>query len=178
VYGPSFRKAELYGLDQILEVAARLPDVEFNLVGILEWPVPACPPNVKVYGRIGLQPFYERSCVLYRPVRHDGGISFMVLEALAHGRHVVYTRPFPASTLVHDVEEACQELRRLQDLHAAGRLGLNYRGIEVIAGDYSSETVRANLLSRWERVILSEGKGSLPADSTIERVRAADLTRE
>ncbi|MGA2813039.1 MAG: hypothetical protein ABSG16_16680 [Candidatus Acidiferrum sp.] len=178
VYAPSFKKAELYGLDRVLEVAARLPDVEFNLVGILEWPVPSCPPNVSVHGRIDLTIVYEHSTVLYRPVRHDGGISFMVLEALAHGRHVVYTRPFPASILVHDVDEACRELRRLQGLHQSGQLGLNYRGIEVIANDYSSEKVRANLLARWERVISSEGQNSLPANPKSETCAGADFTRE
>jgi glycosyltransferase involved in cell wall biosynthesis len=177
-YGPTFKKAELYGMDRILEVAGKLPDVEFNLVGLLEWPVPACPPNVKVHKRVDLNPFYEQCAVLYRPVRHDGGISFMVLEALAHGRYVVYSRPFPASILVNDVEEACKELIRLRDLHKSGNLGLNEAGLEAIATNFSSQTVRADLLARWERVILASEQDSRRVNPNAKRLNASDLTRE
>jgi glycosyltransferase involved in cell wall biosynthesis len=177
-YGPSFKKSELYGMDRILEVAHRLPDVEFNLIGILEGPIPPCPPNVKVHGRVDLAPFYEQSTVLYRPVRHDGGISFMVLEALAHGRHVVYSSPFPASSLVTDVEEACRELTRLRNLHKSNNLGLNQPGLEVIARDYSSQKVRADLLTRWERVILSDEREARRANSNTTRLSSPDLRRD
>jgi hypothetical protein len=155
-YGPSFKKAELYGLDRVLEVARRLPNVQFNLVGILDHVIPPCPQNVKVHGPVDLKPFYEQSTVLYRPVRHDGGISFMVLEALAHGRHILYSRPFPASALVDDVDQACHEIVRMRDLHNTGILQLNTVGLNAIARDYSAQKVRADLLARWERVILSE----------------------
>jgi glycosyltransferase involved in cell wall biosynthesis len=177
-YGPSFKKAELYGMDRIFEVARRLPDIEFNLIGILDGPTPPCPPNVKVHGRVDLTPFYEQSIVLYRPVRHDGGISFMVLEALAHGRYVVYSRPFPASTLVTDVDEACRELMRFRDRHKSNNLTLNKSGLEVIARDYSSQKVRADLLERWERVILSDQRVFRRVNPNASRLSPSDLPQD
>ncbi len=176
-YAPTFKKAELYGLDRVMDVAARMPDVDFNLVGILDDAIPPCPPNVKVHGRVNLTAFYEQSSVLYRPVRHDGGISFMVLEALAHGRHIVYSRPFPASTLVDDVPAACRELNRLRDLHNSGNLGLNKAGLDAIDRDYSSQKVRDNLLTRWENAILSDGHNShgISPNAGLSR---SDFTRE
>jgi Glycosyl transferases group 1 len=177
-YAPSFKKAELYGLDRVLEVARRLPDVDFKLVGILDSPIPPCPPNLKVHGPVDLQPFYEQSTVLYRPVRHDGGISFMVLEALSHGRHVVYTRSFPASILVSNVDEACAELIRLRDLHKTGALGLNKTGLAAIDRDYSSQKVRANLLARWERVILSDDRYPRRENPDACHLSTLDLNKE
>jgi glycosyltransferase involved in cell wall biosynthesis len=176
-YAPSFKKAQLYGLDRVLEVATRLPDVEFNIVGIMDEIVPVCPQNVLVHAHIDLNQFYEQSTVLYRPVRHDG-VSFMVLEALAHGRHVVYTRPFPATILVNDLEQTCLELAKLRDLHNAGNLSLNVPGLEVIARDYSSQKVREDLLARWERVILSNKPNPRSANSSDRRLASSDLTRQ
>jgi Glycosyl transferases group 1 len=176
-YAPTFKKAELYGLDRVMEVAARLPHVDFNLVGIEDNAIPHCPPNVKIHGRVNLASFYEQSTVLYRPVRHDGGISFMVLEALAHGRHIVYSRPFPASILVDNVDAACRELDRLRNLHNSGELGLNKAGLDAIDRDYSSQKVRDNLLARWEHTILSDGHNSHSVGSNAGLSRS-DFTRE
>jgi hypothetical protein len=176
-YAPSFKKAKLYGLDRVMEVAARLPDVDFNLVGIRDDVIPRCPPNVKVHALVNLTTFYEQSTVLYRPVSHDGGISFMVLEALAHGRHVVYSRPFPASILVDNVDAACREMNRLRDLHNSGKLGLNKPGLDAIDRDYCAQKVRDNLLARWEHTILSDGHNSHLVRSNAG-LSKADLTRE
>ncbi len=176
-YAPTFKKAELYGLDRVMDVAARLPDIDFNLVGIQDDAIPRCPPNVKVHARVNLTTFYEQSTVLYRPVRHDGGISFMVLEALAHGRHVVYSQPFPASIFADDVNAACTELNRLRNLHNSGNLGLNKAGLDAIDRDYSSQKVRDNLLARWEHTILSHGHNSHRVSSNAG-LPGSDLTRE
>jgi hypothetical protein len=154
-YAPSFKKTELYGIDRVLEVARRLPEIDFDLVGIRDDTFPPCPPNVKVHGPIEVSLFFENATVFYRPVRHDGGISFMVLEALAHGRHVLYSRPFPETILVKDVDDTCDQLCRLRELHNAGDLGMNTSGLAAVDQHYSCQKVKADLLSRWERIILS-----------------------
>src|SRR6266403_1239163 len=48
--------------------------------------------------------FYKRASVVWRPVRHDG-LSFMVLEALGHGRHVLWTYEFPGCVKVDGVSD-------------------------------------------------------------------------
>src|SRR5271165_2077547 len=92
-YLPTLAKGTLYGLDQMLEVARTLPKVQFNLVGVAEGHVPGAPPNLTVSPRVPMAPAIESATVIWRPVQHDGGISFMVLEALAQGRHVLYSYP-------------------------------------------------------------------------------------
>jgi hypothetical protein len=155
VFLPVADRIELYGYDRVVEVAKRLPFIEFNLVGYRdESPLPT-PPNVKVHRWFGdLTEFYERATVLWRPVRHDAGISFMVLEALAHGRHALYTYPLPGCVQVAGAEDAKIELERLHSLHCAGKLLLNSHGIEIIAKQYSREIVRSELRRRWEEIIL------------------------
>jgi len=152
-YLPSIAKGKLYGLDQMLEVAHSLPQVQFNLVGVEEGHVPHVPANLKVFPRVPMSPFLERATVIWRPVRHDGGISFMVLEALAHGRHVLYSYPFAASTHVTGAAAARAEIEKLLALHNAGRLKRNDLGIEVVARSYTSEKVRSELRRRWEEII-------------------------
>ena len=159
VYSPSVKKGYLYGLDQILEIADSLRFIEFNLVGLEQGHISHAPPNFKVHAHVPITPFLEKSTVIWRPVRHDGGISFLVLEALAHGRHVLYSYPFPACIQARDKEAARRELRRLHLLHEAGGLRLNEDGIQTVARDYTRDKVRSNLLHRWEEIILRPSSG-------------------
>lgn len=154
VYTPSLSKADLYGLDLILEVARRLPSVEFKLVGLEEGRIADPPPNLKVFTRVDLTAFYERATVIWRPVRHDG-LPFMVLEALARGRHVLYSYPLNGCIQVTGAEMACRELERLRDLHESRKLPLNETGREYVAREYNPEKVRAEILNRWKQIILS-----------------------
>jgi len=155
VYLPTLRRAELYGLDRIVEVAKKLPGIQFNLVGLEKGPIANCPPNLCVHGHVNLHEFYQRSTVIWRPVRHDG-LSFMVLEAMACGRYVLYSYPLPGCIQVTNVSAACQEIERLRDLHYSGALGLNHEGVNVIARDYDPSVVSEKLRARWETIILSQ----------------------
>jgi hypothetical protein len=154
-YVPSREKSSLYGWDQIVEVAAALPSIQFNIVGLQTGGELAGPPNVRVHGWTNdLTPHLRQTTVLWRPVRHDG-LSFMVLEALAQGRHVLYSYPFSACAHVKSSSAACAELERLYALHRSGALEINHTGGELITREFSPEKVCADLLRRWEEIILS-----------------------
>jgi hypothetical protein len=153
-YAPSLKKAELYGVDRILQAAAMLPSIPFRLVGLQERSIPEAPANLQVFGRVNLDEFYRTASVLLRPVRHDG-LSFMVLESLAHGRHVLYSYPLPGCRQVTTVQATIREIERLRDLHSSKALQLNHEGLETIARDYHRDVVRARLLERWEQMILA-----------------------
>jgi hypothetical protein len=152
LYVASVEKRDLYGWDRMVEVADKLRSVEFNLVGLEQGQALKGPPNIKIHNRVDLSRFFERASVIYRPVRHDG-LSFMVLEALAHGRHVLYSYPLPSCIQVTNVETACKVLQELQARHDAHTLGLNLAGIEMIRRDYHPDKVQADLLSRWKAVL-------------------------
>ena len=159
VYTPSVRKADLYGLDLILEVARNLPSIEFKLVGLEEGRIPDTPPNLKIFPRVDLTAFYEMATVIWRPVRHDG-LPFMVLEAMARGRHVLYSYPLNGCIQVTGADMACQELERLRVLHESRMLPLNEMGRQYVAREYNPEKVRAEILSRWKEIILSPEPGA------------------
>lgn len=156
VFLPRADQGELYGWDRIVEVAEALPHVGFTLVGLHPGEKLQGPQNVRIHYRVNdIRPFYEETTVLWRPVRHDAGISFMVLEGLSHGRHVLYSYPVPGATRVNDVQDARQSLERLWALHESGSLGLNTDGMAAVARTYSRGVVRAELHRRWEEIIQS-----------------------
>ena len=156
VFVPGREQADLYGLDRILEVADTLRTVQFTLVGWRQGPTFQHPPNLKIHGWVqNLTPFLEQATVFWRPVRHDAGISFMVLDALAHGRHVLYTYPFVACSHSTTAHTALLELERLHGLHNSKSLFLNEAGIRAIAQEFNPGRVRATLLNKWAEIISS-----------------------
>jgi len=156
VFLPRADVANLYGWDRVVEVARALPSIRFKLAGLHEGQTVEVPPNVTVQNWISdPRELYEEATVLWRPVRHDAGISFMVLEALAHGRHVLYTYPVPGGIQVKDAAEAKAQLEVLHALHESHVLPLNHAGIEAVERTYSREVVRRELHSRWEEIICS-----------------------
>jgi glycosyltransferase involved in cell wall biosynthesis len=156
VYVPTLQRSDLYGLDRILRVARELPDISFELVGLLDGPVPNAPKNLRVHGRIpNLVEFYRRCSVVWRPTRHDG-VSWMVLESLGHGRHVLWTYPFPGCIQVDDASDARDQILRLYGLHSLGLLQMNEEGARFTSrGDYNPRLLRTTIHSRLEQILES-----------------------
>jgi len=154
VYMPAITRGALYGLDRILEVARELPHIPFELVGLLEGAIENPPLNLGVHGRIPeLLEFFQRATVIWRPVRHDG-LSWMVLEALGHGRHVLWSYAFPGCTQVRSVAEARDEIVRLYALDQRGLLQINSDGVAAIAdGGYLPQHLRSKIRSRLEAIV-------------------------
>jgi glycosyltransferase involved in cell wall biosynthesis len=103
-------RADFYGARTVAKVAASLRDQEFLIVG---GKPSLAGPNITTLGRVtDMTAVYARTSVLLRLAEHDG-LSKMVLEALACGRHVVWNRPFPYCTLAQTPEHAELALKRL-----------------------------------------------------------------
>jgi hypothetical protein len=154
VYMPDTRRGLLYGLDQILQVARELVHIRFDLVGLLHGSIPAPPPNLQIHGRIpNLRGFYERASVVWRPIRHDG-LSCMVMEALGHGRHVLWSYPFPGCRQVHSASDAREEILRLHALHRRKRLPINHEGARaMVDGGFMPEQLRYKIRERLEALL-------------------------
>jgi len=149
-------RVELYGIDHLFEVARRMPSVPFHVVGILPGESLRAPDNVTVHGRVpSLNPFFCQTSVFWRPARHDG-LSFAALEALAHGRYVLWSYPFPGATLAKDAASGYAEIQRLHDLHDQGSLHINRFAADYVASHFSPAVIRQGILSRWRRVIDSQ----------------------
>jgi hypothetical protein len=154
VYVPSVERAELYGLDMILEVARQMPQVRFELVGLRDGPLSNPPPNMQFHKRIpDLAEFYQRASIVWRANRHDG-LSWMVLEALGHGRHVLWTYPFAGCIQATSASEAAGHILRLHQLHQEGRLGINSEGACFIASsEYKPQRFRSKIHSHLENIL-------------------------
>ena len=103
-------------------------------------------------GRVDLRAFYQRASVIWRPVRHDG-LSFMVREALGHGRHVLYSYSFPGCIQVRDTEAARAEIERLHQLHRRGELGINEPGLQFVSEKYDKTLIRREILRRLSNLL-------------------------
>jgi hypothetical protein len=154
VYVPSVERSDLYGLNVIVEVAGQLPQVPFELVGLRDGPVPNLPPNIRPHPRIpNLADFYQRASVVWRPARHDG-LSWMVLESLGHGRHVLWTYPFPGCIQVTCASQACAQILRLYRMHQEQKLQVNQEGAQFIAtSEYHPARFKARIRSRLQQIL-------------------------
>jgi hypothetical protein len=154
VYLPSLECSELYGFDRILEAARALPDVRFDLVGLRDGPLNSAPANLRFHARIpDLTQFYKQATVIWRPTRHDG-LSWMVCEALGHGRHVLWSYPFPGCTLVKSASEAIVEIQRLQQLHRTQKLSVNREGLAFVStGAFFPANFKKNILCHLEAIL-------------------------
>jgi hypothetical protein len=174
-YVPNLEKSALYGWNEIQEVARALPEVKFNVVGVQNGSALEPPPNVHVSGWAqDLAPYLKQSSVLWRPVRHDG-LSFMVLEALSQGRHVLYSYPFSGCIETTTVAAAILEIKRLFALHRSGMLSINQTGVDRIAAEFTPEIVRGNLLRRWEEIIL---RGQTSRSQKVRQSSVPDAAQE
>jgi hypothetical protein len=139
---------EFYGGSLVLEAASRIPDVRFVVVGGDGNTMPS-PSNVAWDGWVSdLSEHYARTSVLVRVPEHDG-IGAMVIEALIHARHVIYSYEFPhvrhlaprtGSALV-------REIGTMLDAHRAGSLGPNLAG-RAYAMEHASEPTLVRAIER------------------------------
>jgi glycosyltransferase involved in cell wall biosynthesis len=148
-YVPEHRR-DFYGLDFIVQLAQRLPDVEFQIVHSSS--LDGLPPNVHCLGWVeDMDALISRTTAYVRPITHDG-LSYMVTEALAYGRHVLWTYHFAGVTTVDTVEAAEAWLRDLHLRHREGTLGPNEVGRKAVEAMFDSALVGSRALQAIESV--------------------------
>jgi hypothetical protein len=124
-------RRSFYGGDTIIELARRMPDVEFLIAGAFGKGAVA-PANVRFLGRVtDMDPIYAQTSVFLRLPKHDS-LSVMVLEALARGRYVIYNKNFPHCLRADSLEQVQQALndvrcRRSSNLEGADFVKQSFR---------------------------------------------------
>jgi hypothetical protein len=139
---------EFYGGDAILEVARRMPDVRFDVVGRSDDPTGSASANVRWHGWVtDMQPFYADASVVVRIPRHDG-LGATVIEALLNARHVIYTHelPFVRTIAPATADTLFQAIDALRAEASAGRLGPNLEGRADAAATVEERKLVAGLL--------------------------------
>jgi len=103
---------DFYGGNKVLEMAAAAPDIHWLILANDGADLPAMP-NVEYLGDVeDIDAVFRRVTVLVRLTRHDG-LSKMVLEALARGRHVIWSQPLPHCHRARTAAEALPQLRAI-----------------------------------------------------------------
>lgn len=135
------RKFDFYDGATILSLASRFPDVKFLIVGD-DGAGRGASANVEFLGyQRKMDAVYARSHALLRLPRHDG-LSYMVLEALNHGRHVIWNLPFETARIGRTENDVACHIRELRAALATGTLGVNERGRDVVHATHSGIRIR------------------------------------
>ena len=145
---------EVFDMELHLRLPVELPEVEFILI-----PSPSdsltqpLPPNLRTPGWVSdMDALYRDVSALVRLVSHDG-MSFMVLEALSRGRHVVYTYPLPHVVHASGFEAVAGAVRDLAARQGAGTLTLNEEGRRYALSHFDRETLIDDLDFRFSKLL-------------------------
>ncbi len=140
-------RADFYGRPIIYSLARRWPDVPFRIVGPSEGD-PTAPRNVEFLGfQKDLGPVYADTSVLIRVLEHDS-ISAMVLEALARGRDVIYSREFPGT------RHATEERGAIEAMQAhISEYRVNTAGAGFVREEFAPRRWGVALCAAYDRVL-------------------------
>ncbi len=150
-------RPEFYGSDSIIALARDFPNVQFTVLASTAaspWlKHESVPANVRALGSVrDLDSVYREATVLVRLTKHDG-LSFMVAEALARGRYILWRYPVGPHPAIITYEQARGELGCLLRLHNAGKLRPNYRGAQWANEYLAPARIVANLRAEFKRLL-------------------------
>jgi hypothetical protein len=118
--------------------------IHYIIVGGGHIDVPAGVSVERIPWRADLAQIYDRSTALIRFTQPDS-VSIMVVEALLHGRHVLWSNDFPFVIRVRDSHDLENAVRGLLQQHAAGTLFPQTAAARAIGTLYSPERCLASL---------------------------------
>jgi len=143
----SNEQADFYGRPLVYALARRFPRVPFRIVGPNSRDASA-PPNVEFLGfQRDMDSVYRNVSILVRVLPHDS-ISAMVLEALARGRDVIYSREFPHTRRAGDEAAAASAM----EAHVA-EYRPNVDGARYVAEHFSPQRWARQLALVYERML-------------------------
>ncbi|WP_148231232.1 glycosyltransferase family 4 protein [Desulfobacca acetoxidans] len=141
-------KELFYGLDKLIRLAKDFPEIEIRITNISDYD-DDLPDNIKLLGRVPDIIQQYQDCVLYlRLIEHDG-LSFSVLEALAHGRYVGYTYKFNNTIYIDSYITLRNVVNNLFLNFKNNTLAINQEGIDFIKLRFSSKVVSKHLIDRF-----------------------------
>lgn len=127
-------------------------NVRFYVVGGGECYAPPSANLTRLGWLTSMRRVYADTTVLVRFTARDG-LSLMTLEALAHGRHVLWTKDFPYVRQVRTYDEMQRELSDLLDLHERGELQPQHEAARYIAQAYSPQSCMETIVSTWDEAV-------------------------
>jgi hypothetical protein len=147
-------RRDFYGQQVVWQAARALPDARFIVVGA-GGAEPEAPANVAYIGEIGgMDAQIDDASAILRFTEHDG-LSVMVIEALARGRHVVWNHALPGVSYASSSVDAVETVVKLHALHAAGKLRLNETGMQYASAAHAPRNIAEGVARALEDAIQS-----------------------
>ena len=137
-------KEEYYGMNTLILLAQRFPDIEFKIAGIDSYRKPL-PNNIKLLGWVDMDREFENSVCYLRNAKHDG-LAFSILEALGYGKQVFYNYHFPHTIYFRDSNDLVEKISEQKKLFDSAKLEINQKAIDFVKKEFSKEKVLNNLV--------------------------------
>jgi len=120
------KRFDFYGGPVVFALAEAFPQVNFLVARATGKGLTKVPANVRFLGMVGNMPDIYRSCTCLIRMPHHDGLSAMVLEAMAHGRYVIYNRDCPFTSFARDFDSARKALEEILNKHTPNSAGADY----------------------------------------------------
>ncbi len=151
---------EDYDAETIFHLVDDFPGVRFLLIPSPPETLPRpLSPNLEARGWVDDMEAVYRETTVYLRLTHHDGTSFMAVEALSRGRHVIWTFPMPGAIEARGYEQVATALRDLIARHEAGKLGLNDEGREAVLRDFDPERLGTELNRKLRSALRGEKPG-------------------
>ncbi len=157
---------DFYGGRAVEELARELPDVNF-LVVANDGEKRSSSDNMTFLGwQSAMDEVYGRCHALVRMPAHDG-LSSMVIEALAAGRHVVWNHRMPGCLYALTADDMRAHVLDLRHLQQGGRLSRNDAGKDYVDSEFATAAVAETMHMRLESMLTSRA----PTTAMVHRAR-------
>lgn len=114
--GTAERREKFYGEDLLDKLSETFPNINFHVIGAKTQIKKSNIHNIGKVSYISMNEVYSKITVLLRVPKHDG-LSFMVMEALARGRHVIWNKKFYYCFYANNIHEISKILERLSSVN-------------------------------------------------------------
>jgi glycosyltransferase involved in cell wall biosynthesis len=134
-----------YGIDNYINLAKKFPDCTFYIAGTKAENYKPLPHNVEALGWVeNMDEILNKVHICIRTTEHDG-LSTFVLEALARGKHVIYSYPFQHCIFVKDFNAQVLAMEKLVESFKEGQLFPNNEGKLMIENEFNRQTIFTKL---------------------------------
>jgi hypothetical protein len=141
-------RLQFYGSEFIERLAEDIPEVTILVLSGGKNEYRSRHQNVKCLGWVPeISDIYSQGTVLVRMTEHDG-LSFMVLESLAHGRHVIWTYPYPGVISTKSYPSLKEAILRLYKMHKSGELCINQEGREYVLREHQPRKIARHIIKK------------------------------
>jgi glycosyltransferase involved in cell wall biosynthesis len=133
-------RENFYRLPEFIRLAEDFPDVQFTIAGTDA--TPAAPPsNLQLLRWTDEEFRLYRDCAAFIRIPEHDGYSYSVREALAWGRHVIASYPYPHCLVASDYESLKTHVSALKTRFDEGRLDANLEGRDFVLSEYDDRRV-------------------------------------